>query len=69
MVSIRNTELRERLYAALLKGESPKAFAMTNHVSLSWAYRLTWELGFKSVYVSEQEHNELKRIRNHQRFA
>lgn len=68
-MNTRNTELRERLFAALLKGETPKSFAMQNHVSQSWAYRLTWELGFKSVYVSEQEHNELKRIRNHQRFA
>ena len=63
-MNTRNVALRERLYAALIDGKTPKRFAIENNVSQSWAYRLTWELGFKSVYVSEQEHNELKRIRN-----
>jgi len=68
-VNIKNIELRERLFAALLAGKTPKSFAVENHVSQSWVYRLTWELGFRSVYVSETEHQELKRIRNHQRFG
>lgn len=63
-MNIRNTELRERLYAALLGGKSPKRFALENHVSLSWAYRLTWELGFRSVYISEDEQKQLRKLRS-----
>jgi len=63
-VNIKNTQLRDRLFAALLAGKTPKSFAAENHVSISWAYRLTWELGFRSVYVSEQEQQQLKKLRN-----
>lgn len=63
-MNTRNVALRERLFAALLEGKTPKRFAIENSVSQSWAYRLTWELGFRSIYVSEQEQQQLKKIRN-----
>jgi len=62
-LNIKNVALRERLFAALLKGKTPKRFALENHVSQSWAYRLTWELGFRSIYISEDEQKQLRKLR------
>lgn len=63
-MNTRNIALRERLYAALIGGKTPKRFAIENNVSLSWAYRLTWELGFRSVYISEDEQKQLRKLRS-----
>lgn len=63
-MNTRNVALRERLYAALIGGKTPKRFAIENNVSQSWAYRLTWELGFRSVYISEDEQKQLRKLRS-----
>jgi hypothetical protein len=62
-VNIRNDPLRDRLKRFLLDGKTPKEFALKNHVSQSWAYRLTWELGFRSIYVSDDEQKQLRKAR------
>lgn len=63
-MNIRNVALRERLYAALIGGKTPKRFAIENNVSQSWAYRLTWEMGFRSIYISEDEQKQLRKLRS-----
>ena len=57
------TDLRSDLDTALREGKTPKEFAHDVGISVSWAYRLAWELGFRSVYVSEGERRLLKQFR------
>ena len=57
------TDLRSDLDTALRSGKTPKEFAHDVGISVSWAYRLAWELGFRSVYVSEGERRLLKQFR------
>ena len=40
---------------ALLAGKTPKEFAHEAGISVSWAYRLAWDAGFKSVYILREE--------------
>lgn len=40
---------------SLLAGKTPKEFAHEAGISVSWAYRLAWEAGFKSIYISREE--------------
>jgi len=54
---------RTALDTALRQGMTPKEFAHTVGISVSWAYRLAWELGFRSVYVSEGERRLLDQVR------
>ena len=58
-----NTDLRSDLDTALREGATPKEFAARHGISVSWAYRLAWELGFKSIYVSTYERNLLEKLR------
>lgn len=57
------TDLRSDLDSALREGKTPKEFAHDAGISVSWAYRLAWELGFKSIYVSTYERNLLEKLR------
>lgn len=57
------TDLRTALDTALRAGKTPKEFAHEAGISVSWAYRLSWELGFKSIYVSTYERNLLEKLR------
>lgn len=57
------TDHRTALDTALRQGMTPKEFAHTVGISVSWAYRLAWELGFRSVYVSEGERRLLDQVR------
>lgn len=54
---------RTALDTALRQGMTPKEFAHTVGISVSWAYRLAWELGFRSVYISEGERRLLDQVR------
>jgi len=56
-------DIRTQLDSALRKGKTPKEFAHDAGISVSWAYRLAWELGFKSIYVSTYERNLLEKLR------
>lgn len=57
------TDHRTALDTALREGKTPKEFAHEAGISVSWAYRLAWELGFKSIYVSEYERKLLEELR------
>jgi len=48
---------------ALLAGKTPKEFAHEAGISVSWAYRLAWEAGFKSVYISRDEQKMIEKRR------
>ena len=54
---------RAALDTALREGKTPKEFAHEKRISVSWAYRLAWDLGFKSIYVSEYERKLLEQLR------
>lgn len=56
-------DLRSDLDTALREGKTPKQFAASAGISVSWAYRLAWELGFRSVYISEGERRLLDQVR------
>lgn len=56
-------DIRTQLDTALRAGKTPKEFAYEAGISVSWAYRLAWELGFKSIYVSTYERNLLEKLR------
>jgi len=60
---IRLYDIRTQLDSALRKGKTPKEFAHDAGISVSWAYRLAWDLGFKSIYVSTYERNLLEKLR------
>lgn len=54
---------RTALDTALRQGMTPKEFAHTVGISVSWAYRLAWELGFQSVYISYAERKLINELR------
>ena len=54
---------RTALDTELRVGKTPKEFAHEAGISVSWAYSLAWELGFRSVYVSERERELLAQVR------
>lgn len=56
-------DLRSDLDTALRQGMTPKEFAHTVGISVSWAYRLAWELGFQSVYISCAERKLINELR------
>lgn len=56
-------DIRIDLYTALREGKTPKQFAADAGISVSWAYRLAWELGFRSVYISQYERDLLTQLR------
>ena len=55
---------RDSLTSWLRDGRTPKEYAYQAGISVSWAYRLAWELGFKSVYLSEHEQQILASLRS-----
>lgn len=57
------SDIRTQLDTALRAGKTPKEFAHHAGISVSWAYRLAWEIGFKSMYVSTYERNLLEKLR------
>ena len=57
------TDLRTALDAALRSGKSPKEFAHEAGISVSWTYRLSWELGWRAMHLSEGERRLIKQLR------
>lgn len=57
------TDLRTALDAALRSGKSPKEFAHEFNISVSWTYRLSWELGWRAMHLSEGERRLIKKLR------
>lgn len=57
---------RTALDTWLRDGRTPKEYAVEHGISISWTYRLVWDIGFKSVYVSEAERRLLLSLRKEQ---
>lgn len=57
------TDLRSELDTALRSGKSPKEFAHEFNISVSWTYRLSWELGWRAMHLSESERRLIKKLR------
>ena len=57
------TDLRSELDTALRSGKSPKEFAHDAGISVSWTYRLSWELGWRAMHLSEGERRLIKQLR------
>jgi hypothetical protein len=51
------------LDTALRSGKSPKEFAAKAGISVSWTYRLSWELGWRAMHLSEGERRLIKQLR------
>ena len=58
------TDLRTALDAALRSGKSPKEFAADHGISVSWTYRLSWEIGWRAMHLSQAERKLIKQLRN-----
>lgn len=58
------TDLRTALDDALRSGKSPKEFAHEQNISVSWTYRLSWELGWRAMHLSEHERQLIRQLRN-----
>jgi hypothetical protein len=56
-------DLRSELDTALRSGKSPKEFAHEFNISVSWTYRLSWELGWRAMHLSEGERRLIKKLR------
>ncbi len=61
------TDLRTALDDALRSGKSPKEFAHEFNISVSWTYRLSWELGWRAMHLSEIERALIKKLRKEQK--
>lgn len=57
---------RTALDSWLREGRTPKEYAAEHRISISWVYRLVWDIGFKSVYVSEGERRLIENLRKEQ---
>lgn len=57
------TDLRSDLDTALREGKSPKEFAADHGISVSWTYRLSWELGWRAMHLSEGERRLIRQLR------
>jgi hypothetical protein len=57
------TDIRTALDDALRAGKSPKEFAADAGISVSWTYRLSWELGWRAMHLSEGERRLIKQLR------
>lgn len=57
------TDLRSDLDTALRSGKSPKEFAHEAGISVSWTYRLSWELGWRTMHLSEGERRLIRQLR------
>lgn len=57
------TDIRTLLDTALRSGKSPKEFAHEAGISVSWTYRLSWELGWRTMHLSEGERRLIKQLR------
>lgn len=57
------TDLRTALDDALRSGKSPKEFAHEAGISVSWTYRLSWELGWRAMHLSEGERRLIRQLR------
>jgi len=57
------TDLRTSLDTALREGKSPKEFAADHGISVSWTYRLSWELGWRAMHLSEGERRLIRQLR------
>lgn len=57
---------RTALESWLREGRTPKEYSLETGISISWVYRLVWDIGFKSVYVSEGERRLLETLRKEQ---
>lgn len=56
-------DLRSELDTALREGQTPKEFAADHGISVSWTYRLSWELGWRAMHLSEGERRLIKQLR------
>ena len=57
------TDLRSELDTALREGQTPKEFAEKAGISVSWTYRLSWELGWRTMHLSEGERRLIRQLR------
>lgn len=57
------TDIRSDLDTALREGQTPKEFAAKAGISVSWTYRLSWELGWRAMHLSEGERRLIKQLR------
>ena len=57
------TDIRTSLDTALREGKSPKEFAHDHGISVSWTYRLSWELGWRAMHLSEGERRLIRQLR------
>lgn len=57
------TDLRTALDTALRQGKSPKEFAHEHNISVSWTYRLSWELGWRAMHLSDHERQLIRQLR------
>lgn len=57
------TDIRTSLDTALREGKSPKEFAADHGISVSWTYRLSWELGWRAMHLSEGERRLIRQLR------
>lgn len=57
------TDIRPDLNASLREGKTPKEYAHEAGISLSWCYRRAWELGWRTMYLSESERRLIKQLR------
>ncbi len=57
------TDIRSDLDTALREGQTPKEFAAKAGISVSWTYRLSWELGWRTMHLSEGERRLIRQLR------
>jgi hypothetical protein len=57
------TDTSAALDTALRRGKTPKEFAHQAGISVSWAYQLASNLGFRTMYVSARERELLRDLR------
>lgn len=56
-------DLKTSLDTALREGLTPKEFAAAHWISVSWTYRLSSELGWRAMYLSEGERRLIRQLR------
>ena len=56
-------DLKGSLDTALREGATPKEFAAAHGISVSWTYRLSWELGWRAMHLSEGERRLIRQLR------
>ena len=61
------TDIRPDLDTSLREGKTPKEYAHESGISLSWCYRRAWELGWRTMYLSESERALIQKRRKEQK--